>query len=49
MGAKWANPKERSFASNYFVFLKIFFQFKNLLEKVDLMSQQPNCPYSYFS
>ena len=28
---KWTYQKERSFASNYFSFLKILFQFKNLL------------------
>ena len=28
---KWTYHKERSFASNYFIFLKFFFQFKNLL------------------
>ena len=28
---KWAYHRERSFASNYFIFLKILFQFKNLL------------------
>ena len=28
---KWTYHKERSFASNYFSFLKILFQFKNLL------------------
>ena len=28
---KWTHHKEKSFASNYFIFLKILFQFKNLL------------------
>ena len=28
--SKWTYQKERSFSSNYFVFLKILFQFKNL-------------------
>ena len=28
---KWNYQKERSFASNYFIFSKILFQFKNLL------------------
>ena len=28
---KWTFPKERSFASNYFNFLKILFQSKNFL------------------
>ena len=32
--------KERSFASNYFIFLKILFQFKNLLQRADLMYQR---------
>ena len=31
MSTKWTYHKERSFASNYFIFLKILFQFKNLL------------------
>ena len=31
VNGKWTNRKERSFASNYFIFLKILFQFKNLL------------------
>ena len=30
VSAKWTYHKERSFASNYFIFLKILFQFKNL-------------------
>ena len=29
--AKWTYHKEQSFASNYFIFLKILFQFKNLI------------------
>ena len=28
---KWTYQKERSFAGNYFIFLKILFQFKDLL------------------
>ena len=28
---KWTYQKERNFASNYFIFLKILFKFKNLL------------------
>ena len=31
VSTKWIFHKERSFASNYFIFLKILFQFKNLL------------------
>ena len=31
------------------IFLKILFQFKNLLLGVDIISQLPKCPYSYFS
>ena len=31
VSTKWTNHKEKSFASNYFLFLKILFQFKNLL------------------
>ena len=30
VSTKWASRKERSFASNNFIFLKVFFQFKNL-------------------
>ena len=33
----------------YFTFLKLWIQFKNLLQIVDLMYQLPKCPYSYFS
>ena len=31
VSTKWIYKKERSFASNYFIFSKILFQFKNLL------------------
>ena len=31
VSAKWTYHKERIFASNYFIFVKILFQFKNLL------------------
>ena len=31
VSTKWTYRKERSFTSNYFIFLKILFQFKNLL------------------
>ena len=31
VSTKWTYYKERRFASNYFIFLKILFQFKNLL------------------
>ena len=44
----WTYHKERSFASNNFIFLEIPFQFKNLLKRDYLMYQQPKCPYSYF-
>ena len=44
----WTYHKERSFASNYLIFLKILFQFKNLLERLDLMYQQPKYPHLYF-
>ena len=39
---------KNSFASNCFIFLKILFQFKNLLGRLDLIYQQPKYPYSYF-
>ena len=45
---KWAYHRERSFASNCFIFLEFFFQFKSLLQRVDLLYQQPKCPYLYF-
>ena len=35
---KWAYHRELSFASNYFIFLKVLLQFKNLLQIIDLMS-----------
>ena len=31
VATKWTYHKEQSFASDYFIFLKILFQFKNLL------------------
>ena len=31
LSTKWNYHKERSFASNYFIFLKILLHFKNLL------------------
>ena len=31
VATKWTYHEERSFASNYFIFLKILFHFKNLL------------------
>ena len=37
VNTKCTYHKERSFASNYFIFLKMLFQFKNLLKRVDLM------------
>ena len=45
---KLTHHKEQSFASNHFPFSKILFQFRNLVYRVDLMYQQPKCPYSYF-
>ena len=45
---KWTYHKELSFASNYSILPKILFQFKNLLQSVDLMYQQPKCSYLYF-
>ena len=44
----WTYHKERSFASNCFIFTKILFQFKNLVKRVDLMYQPSKCPHSYF-
>ena len=45
---KLAYHRERSFTSNYFIFLKFLFQFKNFLWIIDFMYQQPKRPYSYF-
>ena len=33
--------KERTFASNYLIFSKILFQFKNFVQSVDVMYQSP--------
>ena len=47
--SKWTHHKERSFANNFFIFLEILFQFKNLLKyRVDLLYRLPKCPYLYF-
>ena len=35
--------------TKYFRFLKILFQFRNLIYRVDLMYQPSKCPYSHFS
>ena len=48
VSTKLTYHKERGFASNCFIFLRILFQLTNLLQRVDLMYQQPKCPYSYF-
>ena len=45
---RWICYKERSFASNYFIFSEILFQFKSLVSCVDLMYQPPKYLYSYF-
>ena len=39
---KWTYRKEWSFASNCFIFLEKFFQFYNLLKRVNLMYNDPN-------
>ena len=46
---KWTYHKERTFASSCFIFLKILFQCKNLLQRVNLIYQLPKCSYLYFS
>ena len=48
VSTKWTYHKERSFASNYLIFLNSLFQFKNPLYRADLIYQRPKCPYSYF-
>ena len=45
---KWTYHKERSFPNNYFIYLKILFQLKDLLQRVDLMNQAPKCPRMFF-
>ena len=37
VSTKWTYHKERHFVSNYFIFLKILFQYKKHLQRVDLM------------
>ena len=37
VSTKWTYHKDQSFGSKCFIFLKILFQFKNLLKRVDLM------------
>ena len=46
---KWTYHKEWSFASKYFIFLENLFQCKNLFNRINLMYQRPESPYSYFS
>ena len=46
---KRTHHKERIVASNWFIFSKILFQFKNLVKRVNLMYQPPKCSYLYFS
>ena len=48
VSTKWTYHIERSFASNYFIFLKILFQIMSLLQRVDLKYQRPKCSYYYF-
>ena len=48
VSTKWVYHIEGSFASIYFIFLKILFQFKNLLKRVGSMYQRLKYPYSYF-
>ena len=44
---KWTYHKDCSFASNYFIFWKIYFSFRTS-NRFHLMYQWPKCPYSYF-
>ena len=48
VSTKWTYQKQRSFSSNCFDYLKILYQFKNLLQRVDLIYERPKSPYSYF-
>ena len=45
---KWTDQKERSFDNNHFIFLKILFQFKSLLCRIDLLYQLPKIRYWHF-
>ena len=50
VSTKWTYHRKRSFASNYFIFVKILFQFKNLLLRVDWgvpMTQTPSVHQVY--
>ena len=44
VSAKWTCHKKRNFASNYLTLLKIYFQFKSLLQRINLIYQLPKCP-----
>ena len=44
---KWTYHKERSFASNYFIFQKFCFSLRTQY-RVDLLYKQPKCPNLYF-
>ena len=39
---KWTCQEERSFASNYFIFLKILFQYKNFYKDLTCCTSNPN-------
>ena len=43
VSTKWTYHKEWSFASKYLVFLKILFQYENLLKRAGLMYQRRKC------
>ena len=43
LSTKLTYQKERKIASNYYIFLKKLFQYKNLLQRVDLIYQLPKC------
>ena len=45
---KWTYQKEWDLPVTTLFFLENFFQFQNLLKRVNLMYQRPKCPYSYF-
>ena len=47
VSTKWTHHKKLSFVSNYLIFLKIMFWFKNLIKRVHLMYQLPKCQYFY--
>ena len=49
VSTKWTYREEWSFASNFFIFLKILFQFKNHLKRVDVLTSQMSISLLFIS